>query len=706
MRCERLRLVNFCQHENLQLELTSGVLALVGRNGSGKSNVLGGIRFALLGENPNAGTKAENIRVTSGPRDPSYVELTFVHQEVRATVRRNLRPARPTATLTIDGDANVVEGDTAVTARILQILGTSADVVTDLVLVAQRDVFGFIDKTPAKRAEQFQKLFQVEMVADLVKVLGEHLKTVEVPEVVTGLDELRQRLQQWQQQVQLLETECVRYPDHTQIQEQYQLNYNLVAAYQRQQKSAADRQAWQQELTTLSGEIATQKDALTQLLSQVADARKEQEQQQVQSAISRAAQQQWEQYRQQARARESLEESIRGLTLRLQEMTAPTYAGETATDTATLSAQLSQLRLEEGRLSRFVSSFQSGVVECPTCHTAVTSLTESLEEARQRLPTLRQQAAAVEGELQSLQRYQQELQAFQTQQSHLQQQLSQGQAHLDSFPELTPPDLDEQQIREQLQSLQMQQQEVARLERQLQQTNTQLSQAEGRRAVLSQRLEEAAQPGEDTVVTEAQMQAAQAASSQWLAAAEHRRQLEQQIAAARTQVTHLQERIADAERTQQVAERRRSWHQLCQQLRVQLPAAAKRVAQIRLQQLEARVNECLGLLGADFRVVAGEDLSFIAQFPDGRQQRAERLSGGQQVVLALVVRIELNLLLAGGIGMLYLDEPTAYLDEDHIQGLEPLLTQLKVYAASHGLQVLMITHERALGPLFDRVMAL
>src|SRR5690606_7324676 len=128
MKCERLTLVNFCNHPYRVIDFNSGTTAIIGPNGSGKSHIMGGIRFALTGENPNVGTKTANIYDRIAPGENSFVELVFSHGGVTATVRRNIKPARPTAVLTINNGAEVVEGDNEVTARIQRIVGITTDI--------------------------------------------------------------------------------------------------------------------------------------------------------------------------------------------------------------------------------------------------------------------------------------------------------------------------------------------------------------------------------------------------------------------------------------------------------------------------------------------------------------------------------------------------------------------------------------------------
>ncbi len=76
------------------------------------------------------------------------------------------------------------------------------------------------------------------------------------------------------------------------------------------------------------------------------------------------------------------------------------------------------------------------------------------------------------------------------------------------------------------------------------------------------------------------------------------------------------------------------------------------------------------------------------------------------MTLALAFRIAVNSTFAESIGCLLLDEPTAYLDEQHIRALAPVLDKLRLLASSRGLQCIIVTHERELAPLFDAVIQL
>ena len=68
MYIERLRLVNFRQHEDTELVLGPGLTGIIGPNGAGKTTLLEAIAWGLYGAEAARGTK-ETIRRRSASPD-------------------------------------------------------------------------------------------------------------------------------------------------------------------------------------------------------------------------------------------------------------------------------------------------------------------------------------------------------------------------------------------------------------------------------------------------------------------------------------------------------------------------------------------------------------------------------------------------------------------------------------------------------------
>jgi len=124
-----------------------------------------------------------------------------------------------------------------------------------------------------------------------------------------------------------------------------------------------------------------------------------------------------------------------------------------------------------------------------------------------------------------------------------------------------------------------------------------------------------------------------------------------------------------------------------------------------LQELEADINALLAQFSAPFRVkVDADSLEFIASFLDNtREHSASRLSVGQRIMLAISFRMAVNLKFSGSLGLLVMDEPTTGLDEDALACLPDIFAWFKNVTASRGLQLVMVTHEPRVEPVFDKV---
>ena len=125
-----------------------------------------------------------------------------------------------------------------------------------------------------------------------------------------------------------------------------------------------------------------------------------------------------------------------------------------------------------------------------------------------------------------------------------------------------------------------------------------------------------------------------------------------------------------------------------------------------LESLVIEINKTLDSFETPFVVTADDDLSFLAHKPTGVVEPAERLSGGEKVVLAIAFRLAINSLFVGEVGMMVLDEPTAGLDEHNLSCLADVLSRLCDLTRKKGQQIIMITHEARLQRVFDNVIHL
>jgi len=712
MRCEHIEIVNFCQFQYHEETFAPGLSAIIGPNGRGKSNFLGAIRFALTGENPNVGTKLANICAMSEARAPSYVKLTFSHGDVRGAVQRNLRPSRPTAVLTLEG-GDTIEGDTAVTARINDLLGVDNDIINDIMIVAQDDIFGFLDKTPGKRAEQFQRLFHTEKAAEVHKVIGDQMKTVEVPAVGVDLDELRINIRQAEEALHTHDDQLGRLPAYDEITKQRDANAEVVRKYD--QRASLEGQM-RTVAATKAAEETTRGTINAQLLEaqqQVETIRQARDGHAESAATAQQTLAQLGSWRQTNAARDRQVQEIAQVDTLIEQLREPVEPENFNPQPETTRGRFDQLQAERHQHVTFVESFDGEVAACPTCGTPTTDLENALQMARERIPVIEAELDQITTVVNASTVYIGQKNQYDQNLQSLRERRQRAQDTLASLGEEKDTNVDEEGLAavvnaqrtydEGLSEMQPQvariESELARLDGRIESMGDQIAGFETQIAALPAYTEEQRRQANENVVG-------------WERTQTQRRELEQQRAVTSTTLTQTQQQLATNEQIEAQGRVLRSWLDFATEMRgvVHKDAAPKFVAQRNLLRLQVQTNEGLRMFQTDFQVSASEGLSFTAHFHGGpsrgTQQPAERLSGGQKTVLALSFRLALNLMFAENVGALYLDEPTAYLDEHHIRGFEPVLAQLREFSAARGLQCFIITHERDLAPLFDSVIQL
>lgn len=184
MLINRLRLVNFRQHEDTELVLGAGLTGLVGANGAGKTTVLEALAWAIYGM-PAARGGRDSIRRRQAPaRSPVSVELEF-----------SLGPHRYRVVRTLNNAFIYQDGESAPFATSL---GTVTEKLTSILGMTRSDFFNTYF-TGQKELKVMAAMSGPEKAQFLSRVLGyEKLKEAQ--------DRLRERRATLRTQLQTLES--------------------------------------------------------------------------------------------------------------------------------------------------------------------------------------------------------------------------------------------------------------------------------------------------------------------------------------------------------------------------------------------------------------------------------------------------------------------------------------------------------------------
>lgn len=150
MQIERLRLVNFRQHEDTDLVLGAGLTGIIGPNGAGKTTLLEAIAWALYGADAARGTRDTIRRRGAGARATVRVELDFVLGPHRYRAVRTLNGAE----LYQDADpAPVANSLAAVTEKVGRLLGMTREEFFNTYFTGQKQLAVMSAMRPVERAQ-------------------------------------------------------------------------------------------------------------------------------------------------------------------------------------------------------------------------------------------------------------------------------------------------------------------------------------------------------------------------------------------------------------------------------------------------------------------------------------------------------------------------------------------------------------------------
>ena len=183
MHLRRVVLNNIGPHQHLDVKFELGLVGIWGANGSGKSTILDASYACLTNDwGRFAGVRVDNINAMADRETESSVSVEAEHQGIVFTVSRGLRPE--SRRLEVRGERDVYTKDVDIRAQLESRLGLNRQLLDEYVFVRQRGMFGFLDETPAKRAESFSQLCRTTRAALAFKACGVVIDSLGTNDVV------------------------------------------------------------------------------------------------------------------------------------------------------------------------------------------------------------------------------------------------------------------------------------------------------------------------------------------------------------------------------------------------------------------------------------------------------------------------------------------------------------------------------------------
>lgn len=695
---EKIVLNNFCQHRERKEMLGSGMVGIVGKNGNGKTNFVRSLLFALSGDAGGAGKKEDDV--TKG-ESSGYVELFFTIGDKDGYVKRYMNNSRTTLKFGGEEFKSAKDAD----AAIYGILGISSKLLREVVFVGQGCIENMLFERPADRAKAFSALFGTDSMERIRDLLQRELMTVQAISSADAIVVARQEADTIEKSIILLRAQLDGLsPDLLSVQE-FNAAQAVIRARDNFVRVTTNLEALKVQRAEKVFQYKNKCDQMAKLTTDVATLKASVDEFRPYAEAARERLKNAEAAQRVEARRSALVETISQCQQRL---AFPLPAGWTTIKEDQLKAAqevADNLRGPVTLASKVVtalSSLGAGEVTCPTCRQLVSKsfIDEQIRVVKEDGEKLKAATAFCNNSLSARAAFERIVSEDSRARDIANTRLEASQRELGELGEQlvsVPVDTDRELVSE-FEALSLsyrsREMEVASL-------NGHLRALESEVAALETAVSTVEVP--DAVSSEA----AEAANVKLKKHAEVNLSvagIKGQVQTLESNLTLTKSRIVKMEEDEGKMVKRLSYRKLCEDARMVLhhDRLPNRVAQVYLASINAKMNEYLEVFQARYSCSIQPDLSVKCYFGE-HELVAERLSGGQRIELGLAFRFALYDLFVGHLGLLVIDEPTAWLDDDHIEAVVRVLERVKVHSRSKGMQVIVPTHEARLMSAFDRV---
>lgn len=742
LKIDTVILDNFCQHAHRELSFPAGITGIFGRNGNGKTNIANAIYSAFTGSfTRHAEGAAGCIRQGC---DSAYIEVHGELSGQKFRLRRDLFPARIKHTLWIN-EEKYSDKARDIELWITEASGLTPQMMTEFVFIGQQDLYAFLEANDSERSKKFTALCNTRIYEQLRDEYGEMLKLDRARSEAASdvsIDLMKQTIASLERNLKDLRnvakeigkdinSQPVPKMQLLTIGEQLKKDFNILDQYDtavtrtEQCKQALQKQTEQVEQCRQASEKATR--LVEQLRNQLRDCLQGQDYDEYLNDLKE--QQAIEQNREQlCRQLASLNEK-RGDRQELREWT-DTRLNACADEVTKIKTEISDIEYRIQSRQVLIDSLEESETAspiCPSCgsewkHWAVDPalLTHDQRQDISKKSWLKHDLTDAD------RRYETELgrkrnyETLRTQLNVLAQQIGELEEQLSDMPEQVKPLPDiEAEIRElthitadgKLGKVKAQNAEE-RLKREqtlLAQTEQDVKDAEAFLAdlVADSMIEITAEQDRDGM--RERLQAKINTNKEQIRIIDNLlreqsenngsiREAERQLEEAKRKLAEQEERAANSGKIKQ-------WFASCDRAVAWLKKEGlpRLVHRSILRQLTSLINTELSQYDNSFAIEVNDDLTFTAIFADGRRINSRALSGGQKTMLALSFLSAINRTFLQDIGIMVWDEPTDGLDPVNTETLYSILEQKKKLLHQRGQQLVIITFDEGMIPVFDAV---
>jgi DNA repair exonuclease SbcCD ATPase subunit len=704
-----LRLTDVCQHRELEVAFRPGVNGVIGANGSGKTNLIRALQFALTGVWPAA--KERSRRVRRGAEKGS-VELELQVRGKPMKIVRSVESSR----CSLEFGGETLRSASAVNAKLSELLAVTPKLLQTYVFVSQGETTQVLNATPAARAELLQNLFGTEKCDRIRRLLADEVGrlTALLPAEDEPAEVVQDRLNAMLANIGGLRSEIDSRARALQGCDPAALAAQ-VADGEMKSRQVLDPSnglaATQRAITAVTAEV----DRVTLTGKQAADEvdrlQKEGAALSDKVAEAKAAVQHGEQTRRLVQQRAQLTAQADALSAEAAGKSPPASIDDKGDWVPEANQKVAQLLTLVETAKSFAANFKKHGA-CPTCGTTkivgangvevdiAARLREFEESTRLAAPELEQLTTRIESYRSTVEKAKLDRASHDAWLVGWNQRVEQVFKSLETLPDVQV--VDTTAAAQLLGVFQQNQAALSEARAKLEKLRADYPGHVARLRSLETRLADLNKllPLPDVSAIRSQLEQHQRATGELNQMRGQLQQMESTAAMIKEQLDRLLVRRARAANV-------KSFLSLVEGARESLhpDAYPAEVARIYLQQLNQGWGQMLSVLDVKFAAEINATLDVVLKYPGG-DFFVEEASGGEACCASLSFLMAVNRMFASQVGLIVLDEPTYGVDSDHIDRVAELFRQAQNYTDSTGTQILVVTHEDRLRGAFNHVVQL
>lgn len=656
MQLENISIKNLFCYDHEEINIDQGITTVLGPNGSGKSSFIESIFFALYGSTTKKITGKELDDILKIGKQEAQAHLTFHHDgesgSAVSTIQKtgdDVSSDSKNCMLRINGEE--WSGVRDMTTAVQNMLNMSAEDFARAVYVRQGDVKSLITASSSQRQEMFDGLLQLDLLNRYYNRTKEGARRA----VNRELDVVRGMIQNLREKLDNANQEDLE-QSISDKKDQVSAKRNQIEQLEDQRDHVVD------EMRDLR-ELKDKKQEIVELKAKVEN--KYQRKKEKAESLGDINIEKLEEKKEEVdpgHSKDVIERSIETLNNKLEEAR------------SNYQEYASKVKSLEDRIDEKQNLIDQG--KCPTCgadkksfNTGIEGLKEKLDEYKQKRDKFEDKGHKLSERLEKAREAKEQYNQLEKIEQKIDSQKEKKSNLIDQIDDIQQDIEDLQGEFEDIQS------ELGDLDRDV---DEEMQQLRSKKQSLTDKMS-TLQSEVDDITNEIGKAEAKI---------EQIKELEQQLDDELTRKGHLDELKSEVE------DIKKTYKQVKQSLR-----------ETNLKALNSYTNKYFQLMNTrqayqGVEITQDYDISIEARHTN---LQPHMLSGGEQALLNLCIRAAVHQILEKGVGSslpLLLDEPTVFLDAEHITPLQKLLEQLE----QEDNQVLMVTHNQELSEIASTIL--